>query len=89
MYYIYDQDGVVGDLGNTSVISMFADVANEHNMTTLRRFLKNGFTIEVDRLIGEIESVDYGATELADIVEEIVGDLRKCKGMVILNAGVE
>jgi ACT domain-containing protein len=89
MYYLADINDQVGDFGSSSIVIMLQKISQQQDMNVLRHFLNHGFSTDINDLISELESVDYGYGELEDAVEEIIEGLRNCEEIAILHQGYQ
>lgn len=83
-YMIADVTGLKGDLGNTATIAALQKVSQRQDLAALRRFLMYGMTTNIGGLLTDLDSVDFGFSDLADIVEEFKEVLRDSEEIVIL-----
>jgi len=86
MYSIYDADGYRGDAGSAVAIGEMEKVAKRLNLETMLDFLEEGFTIEVDKLIEDFESIDLdNIGEIEDYIQEVLDVVMECSDIVILS----
>ena len=70
----------VGDFGNSYVRDTIAVVAEENDLQFTRSFLELGFTVDIPKVLTELNSVKWStADEMNIAVADIVGALGKCK----------
>ena len=84
MYYIFDQDGYKGDFGSTETIAAIEEIG----LVELNKFLAAGFTLNPEKVVGEIEGVGYVFSELNDILMDTAEVLDECVGLAILSSSV-
>ena len=79
-YISDDKREFVGDFGNSYVRNTVMAVAEENNLSFTRSFLELGFTIDIPKVLTELNSVKWStADEMNIAVADIVGALGKCK----------
>lgn len=88
MLYIYDVDGYKGDFGSRLTVNEYEAIAGALKLNTIINFFKEGFTVELKRLITEWAQIDFsGFGELEELGLEILGVFKKCKEIIILTEG--
>jgi len=89
VYYLADVNGYIGDFGNMETVNRFQELAKQLKMKELRNFLDLGFHISPKKLLKELNAVNFGFSELADIVEDIKPAIDKSKEIIILTIDID
>lgn len=84
MLSIYDIDGFVDELGSVEMLSLLEQFAIDNNLSNTKRFLQLGFSIEKEKMIKELEKINYNYTELSDSIEKLIDLTEKSKEIVII-----
>lgn len=90
MFSIYDVDGHKSDLGSTATIAMLENLARRFNLSVFLDFLKEGFTIDMEGLANDLESIDLNNFgELEEVIETLLDTAEKSSEIMIVTDEVE
>ena len=84
MLYLADVNGYVGDFGNIETVNRLQELQRQLKLKELKDFLDIGFHTEPSQLLEELNQVDFGFTELAELVEDIKPLIKQSKEILIL-----
>ncbi len=87
-YYLYDEDGYVADVGTTKGLDDMFTYLRGLDLPGLDAFIENGWDLVPEALAEELEVLDPPAGEVKDTIDDLVVNLRKCKGMAIVSDGL-
>uniref|UniRef100_A0A6M3LDV4 Uncharacterized protein n=1 Tax=viral metagenome TaxID=1070528 RepID=A0A6M3LDV4_9ZZZZ len=88
MYYLADVNGYIGDFGNMETVNRFQELAKQLKMKELQNFLDLGFHISPKKLLKELNTVNFGFSELAEIAEDIKPTIENSKEIIILTTDI-
>jgi len=85
MFSIFDVNGFKDDFGSTFTVAEFHKLAKQFNLEKLKSFFESGFSIYIKELKNEIEKIDFGFSELAEVKDDFLYILDRCEEIVILS----
>lgn len=85
MYSIFDVDGFKDDFGSTFTVAEFYKLAKQFGLESLKSFFEEGFSTDIQKLKSDLEKIDFGFSELAEVKDDFLYILDCCKEIVILS----
>jgi len=85
MYSIFDINGFKDDFGSTFTVAEFYKLAKQFNLEKLKSFFEEGFSIDIHGLKSELEKIDFGFSELAEVKDNFLYNLSISEEIVILS----
>lgn len=88
MYGLYDTNGYKGFM-STATRTQFIKLADKLRLPVLQDFLNTGFSIGLEELADDIESIQYSFTDFEDSVKDLLEVLSESNEIIIISNEVE
>lgn len=85
MYSIFDVNGFKDDFGSTFTVAEFYKLAKQFNLEKLKSFFEEGFSVDIRGLKSELEKIDFGFSELAEVKDDFLYILDTSEEIVVLS----
>ena len=89
MFVLYDSTGYKNDFGSSYTVRLFRNIARKLVLKELLAFLTNGFTINKDELINDLENINFNFSEYEELVNELIDMIEDYEDIVILTNELE
>ena len=90
MYYIYDSEDYIDDFATLTTIRDITEIAHLNKLSRVSDFLKDGYTIEIPKLINEIEGFEWPIIDfINETMASLVVTLERCDEIAIIHDASE